>query len=57
MKRYPYYTLNFQAKQGEIVNKEFFRKRLEIGGIDWYNRISITESGKLIITPNWRDVP
>ena len=34
---YLYYTRFVPMKQGEIVTKEFFRKRLEIGGIDWYN--------------------
>jgi hypothetical protein len=40
MKRYQYYTPLFSAKQGEIVNKEFLNKGLEIGRIDWYNRKS-----------------
>lgn len=34
---YNHYTLHFPPKQGEILNKEFFHKGVEIGGIYCYN--------------------
>lgn len=41
-----YYTPILKVKQEEIVNKEFFRKGLEIRERYWYNKKSIVNIGK-----------
>ena len=34
---FSHYTRKPTLKQGQILHKEFFRKGLEIGTINWYN--------------------